>query len=379
MTFIFQMKVMSKLKILFVIDHYRGPHAGTENQLNRLVKGLIQNGHEVHLLVFSPSDYVGAGHFPCPVTVLGHVSLSSLGMWKALWAQARQFRAQGFRLAHVFFNDPSLICPPVFAANGIKTIISRRDMGYWYTPVYKWWLRINSALVSAAIVNSEAVSVVTQQEEWIPARKMHVIYNGYDMPPGEAGAVPAEIVDWHQSDALIAIIVANIRPIKRIQDAVEAVGVLKARVPALRLVVIGDGDASALVERAGQLGVQDRVRFLGRRSNPVDYIRVADIGMLCSESEGLSNSIIEYLHCGKPVVCSRVGGNPELVAHGETGLCYSAGNVQELASSLEFVCTDTGLRQTMSANALAGVESRFSVTSMVRRHEEIYAELLGES
>lgn len=367
------------MKLLFVIDHYRGPHAGTENQLNRLVKGLLQNGHDVHLLVFSQSDYVGAGHFPCPVTVLGHVSLSSPAMWKALWVQARQFRAQGFRLAHVFFNDPSLICPLVFAAHGIKTIISRRDMGYWYTPVYKWWLRVNSALVSVAIVNSEAVSAVTQQEEWIPARKMHVIYNGYHMPPGELSSVPPEIADWRESGELIAIIVANIRSIKRIQDAVEAVGLLKERVPALRLVVIGDGDASSLEERAGQLGVKDRVRFLGRRSNPVDYIRFADIGMLCSESEGLSNSIIEYLHCGKPVVCSRVGGNPELVAHGETGLCYTAGDVEELASCLESVGTDTSLRQSMSAKALAGVESRFSVTSMVRRHEEIYSQLLGET
>lgn len=369
--------MVNKLKILFVIDHYRGPHAGTENQLNRLVKGLAQNGHDVHLLVFSPSEYVDAGHFPCPVTVLGQVSLSSPAMWKALWVQARKFREQGFRLAHVFFNDPSLICPPVFAANGIKTIISRRDMGYWYTPIYKWWLRINSALIAGAIVNSEAVSVVTQQEEWIPAEKMHVIYNGYDMPPSEAISTPSEITDWREQGAIIVIIVANIRPIKRIQDAVEAIGVLKARVPQLRLAVIGDGDASALEAKAVQFGVGERVRFLGRRSQPVDFIHHCDIGMLCSESEGLSNSIIEYLHCGKPVVCSRVGGNPELVTHGETGFCYTAGNVDELAACLESVATDASLRKKMSANALDGVESRFSVASLIRRHEEIYGALLG--
>lgn len=298
-------------------------------------------------------------------------------MWKALWAQARAFRVQGFRLAHVFFNDPSLICPPVFAANGIKTIISRRDMGYWYTPIYKWWLRINSALIAGAIVNSKAVSAITQQEEWIPARKMHVIYNGYDMPPTDVAATPVELNDWREAGSTIAIIVANIRQIKRIEDAVDAVGVLKERVPSLRLVVIGDGDAALLEAKAGRLGVAERVRFLGRRSNPVDYMRLCDIGMLCSESEGLSNSIIEYLHCGMPVVCSRVGGNPELVTHGETGYCYPAGDVKALAESIENVCKNTELRATMSRNALAGVESRFNVASMVRHHEKIYADLLG--
>lgn len=367
---------MKKSKILFVIDHYKDPHAGTENQLNRLVKGLVENGHQVHLLVFSASEYVLAGRFPCPVTVLGHVSLGSVAMWKALWLQAKKFRNDGYRLAHVFFNDPSLICPPVFAMAGIKVIISRRDMGYWYTPVYKWWLRMNSALIAGAIVNSEAVATVTKSEEWISPKKVHVIYNGYNLTLDNNVSIPAEIADWREQGAIIAIIVANIRPIKRMQDAVAALGRLKERAPALRLVVIGDGNAAELESQARALEVGDKIRFLGRRSNPVDYIRFCDLGMLCSESEGLSNSIIEYLHCGKPVVCSRVGGNPELVTHGETGFCYEAGNVPALADALAELVTSVDKRKQMSDNALEGVKSRFSVTSMVQKHEAIYETLL---
>ena len=114
-------------RVLFVIDYFRDPHAGTEGQLFRLVQGLDRTKFEPHLLVFEESPWLKDNGFPCDWSVLGHRSLRSPVTWAALFGKARGFRKQGFRLAHVFFNDPSVICPPVFRLCGIKTLLSRRD------------------------------------------------------------------------------------------------------------------------------------------------------------------------------------------------------------------------------------------------------------
>lgn len=120
---------MGVTPLLYVIDYFRNPHAGTEGQLYALVEGLDKSEFAPHLLVFEDSPWLREYEFPCEYTVLGHRSLASPATWFAMLRLARRFRQQGYRLAHVFFNDPSVICPPVFRSQGIKTIISRRDMG----------------------------------------------------------------------------------------------------------------------------------------------------------------------------------------------------------------------------------------------------------
>src|SRR5690606_22010834 len=117
-------------KVLFVIDQYKNPYAGTEGQLYKLIKFLQEREFECHLLAFRPSEFLLNYPFPCQVTILGHYRLSSLATWAALWRAARKFKAQGFSIAHIFFNDPSIIGPPVFRLNRFKVLISRRDMGY---------------------------------------------------------------------------------------------------------------------------------------------------------------------------------------------------------------------------------------------------------
>src|SRR5690606_18249238 len=167
-------------KVLFVIDQYKNPYAGTEGQLYKLIKGLQERGVECHLLTFSPSEYFLNNPFPCPVSTLGHHRLSSATTWVALWRAARKLKEQGFSVAHIFFNDPSIIGPPVFRLNGFKVLISRRDMGYWYTRAYAWLLKANRFFLAGAVTNSAAVKKITNEVEKIPSHKIQVIYNGYE-------------------------------------------------------------------------------------------------------------------------------------------------------------------------------------------------------
>lgn len=363
--------------ILFVIDFFRNPHAGTEGQLYQLITGLDRRRFEPTLLVFKPSEYLDSVDFPCAVKVLGHSRLLSIKTWLSLWVIAKKFRSEGGRVAHVFFNDPSVICPPIFRMLGIHTIISRRDMGYWYTRKYLAMLNFSGRFAALAITNSQAVRKVTVEQEPFRLTSTRIIYNGYECEEAQP-AVPDDLKELRRShpDAVFAVIVANIRPIKRVEDAVRAVEALSGKTLDLHLVIIGDGDPKALKETSKKLGIEEQVHFLGARRDVKECLTGLDIGLLCSESEGFSNSLVEYMQAGLPVVCSAVGGNPEAITHGENGFLYSCGNLNELADCLKRLVTDSALRARFGGNAKASARQRFSMETMVQQHEDVYDSLL---
>jgi L-malate glycosyltransferase len=370
-------RMSSPTKVLFVIDHYKNPFAGTEGQLFKLIKHLDRADVEPHLLVFTPSEYLNKKEFPCPVTVLGHHRLSSPRTWLALAKAALKFKRSGYQIAHIFFNDPSIIGPPVFRLFGFKVIISRRDMGYWYTPAYEKILRLNRWFVSGAITNSSAVKQITSDVERLTPASIHVIYNGYENAPLEA-VVPNDLAERLSPGDLVVGLVANIRPIKRIQDAIAAIATVRESLPQIKLVIVGDGDSSLLSGLADDLKVGERVLFLGGRSDPRRYIQCFDIAILCSESEGFSNAIIEYMQCGKPVICSRVGGNPEIVEDGISGFLYEAGDINALAACLQRLAEQPGLRASMGSEGATIVDRRFSMSTMTSAHTMVYQQLLGK-
>lgn len=364
-------------KILFIIDRFKDPYAGAEGQLFQLVKHLDADRYLPHLLVFCDSEYLQSGGFPCDYTVVGQQRLRSPVLWLRLALVARHFRQQGYRLAHIMFNDPSIICPPIFSLMGIKTIITRLDMGYWYTPALLRTLRVTGRFTAAVLANSQAVAEVTHQQERIPRQRLHVIYNGVmDSSTAELPPVP-ELRALKQQGALILILVANIRAIKRIQDAVSAVTNLYRSYPSLHLVVIGGGDASELIQQAETGGALDHVHFLGSRNDVPACLDYADIGLICSESEGFSNSLIEYMQQGLPVVCTAAGGNPEAIRHGENGLLYAVGDVAGLEAQLVRLLSDAKWRKMLGERSRALAGEHYSLAQLAGNHQALYDRLLN--
>lgn len=361
------------IKILYVIDSYANPNAGTEGQLFQLIKHLNRKLFAPKLLVFTESEWLKNNDFPCPVEILGHSSIKSPSTWLALRKKAKQYKNEGYKLAHIYFNDASVICPPVFYFYGIKTLISRRDMGYWYNPLYRILLPITGKFVTKVLVNSKAVGDITNQVEKISNDKIAVIYNGYDANTAELSKIE-QLNDFKGNSVLLGI-VANIRPIKRMQDAIEAVAILHDL--NVKLVIIGGGDSTELHQLSKKLNSEDKILFLGARSDVKSCLQYIDIGLLCSESEGFSNAIVEYQFAGLPVVCSRVGGNPEAVTDGINGYLYEAGNVQELQQKLSLLLCDKELRQKMSLAAKSTAENNYTIDTMILAHKKIYQESLG--
>jgi len=368
-------------KILYVIDHFKNPNAGTEGQLYQLIKHLDRTQFEPHLLVFTDSAWLQAHEFPCPVSILGSRSLSSVKTWWRLYRHARSYQQSGGRLAQVFFNDPSIICPPIFKLCGLKILISRRDMGYWYTPLLKRILNITRYFCTGAVANSQAVAAITCAAEGFKPTAVRVIYNGYEPQDAAENTPVNKVVEIKELQRLktqgriLVGLVANIRPIKRIDDMVKALAQVKDTAPQLDFVHIGDGDKTILNHLANELGIAERVHCLGARSDIKNCLRYFDFAALCSESEGFSNAIVEYLQAGLPVVCSRVGGNPEAVSAGFNGLLYEYGDIAALAEHLSTLANHKTLCDAYSINAYKQANARYTLEVMIEAHQQLYQNL----
>jgi glycosyltransferase involved in cell wall biosynthesis len=356
-------------RVCVLMDQIVNARAGTEGQVLKLVEGLSSRGWEVDFAVLRSSELTRSQDFPVATTDLGIGSIADPRSWVRLRSFGARMRARGVRLVQAVFNDASVLGPPMLRATGHRVVISRRDMGFWYTPAYRTVLPVTGRFVDAAVCNSQAVAEVTQQVEKIPAERIHVIYNGYAERP-----VPVATTD---ADAPpVYGIVANLRPIKRIEDAIRALPRVRERVPRTKLHLVGAGDPSPYRALAESLGVAEHVVFFGGRSDAEDLIADFDVGVLCSESEGFSNAIIEYLRAGKPVVCTRTGGNPEVVQDEVNGHLVGVGDVDALADRISGLLAEPDRRARLGAEGRRLVEERFGLSVMLDRYEELYRSLL---
>lgn len=365
-----------RVRVLFCIDTFEGPsRGGTEAQFWLLFQMLSRERFEPAIATLRASKFLTQQS--AQVINLDVRSMSSPLSWWKLLRFAWHARADGYRVAHLFLNDVSVCLPPVLKLAGIQVIVARRDLGFWYTPGILKVLRFNARFVDKVIANARAVVDVVAASEGIPRDKMSVIFNGFSR-----GEVSGAAVAQKQRVPCV-VLVANLRPLKRIEDLITAVSLLKQRGREVSCVVVGgDGTGRAtnsyqgeLQQLAADLGIAQQCTFVGRADNPTGYIQAADICVLCSETEGLSNAVIEYMFNGKPVVCTRTGGNVDLVRDGDNGYLVEVGDARGLADALGCLLADPVRAARMGDAGRQFAIQQFSPAQMVLQHEAIYAHL----
>ncbi len=171
--------------------------------------------------------------------------------------------------------------------------------------------------------------------------------------------------------------VSNFRPVKRLGDVVEIFARTTQRVAA-HLLLAGDGPAWGEAEaRARELGVAERVHFLGEQEGVEEVLAASDVFLLPSEHESFGLSALEAMACGVPVVGTRAGGLPEVVDEGENGYLVEVGDVEAAADRVTRMLLDEPLRSRLGARARAAAADQFATQPVVARYVEIYERLLG--
>ena len=177
----------------------------------------------------------------------------------------------------------------------------------------------------------------------------------------------------------LAVHVSNFRAVKRVPWLIEAF-VEATRGSEAQLTLVGDGpDQAACIRLAGELGVEDRVRFLGERDALPELLAPADVFLLASATESFGLSALEAMACGVPVVSTRVGGVPEVVEHGVSGLLAPADDRSAFAAAIHELLFDSDRVAEMGAAARSRVEEHFTRNHVVAGYERVYRRVLAAS
>lgn len=243
---------------------------------------------------------------------------------------------------------------------------------------HRWLRRAFRPLVRRYIPLSRDLERYLRDDIGVPEPKIAQIYNGVDAarfhPAGERAVLP----DGFAPPGTVVIgTVGRLAAVKDQITLVRAFITLLEREPQLRtrarLVIVGEGElrtqARALLEQSGLTAL---AWLPGARDDVPELMRAMDVFVLPSLAEGISNTILEAMASGLPVIATRVGGNGELVAEGATGMLVPAAQPAILAEALAIYVDDEALRRRHGAAGRARVEREFSMEAMVARYVEVY-------
>jgi len=220
-------------------------------------------------------------------------------------------------------------------------------------------LRLVDRLSHVCIANSRTVA--DRLAGAVRPDKLRVAYQSVTLREPTTGR--EALVTRLEQAATVCLVVASILPLKRQEDAVRAVALLKRQGVKAELWLVGDETcpyARQLRRLAATEDVEAEVRFLGFHENPLPLQRAADFILSCSPVEAFGRATVEAMLVGKPIVGARGGGNSELVQDGFNGLLYESGNFNDLARCIRFLVENPTERGRLGATAKGWAESRFS-------------------
>lgn len=247
---------------------------------------------------------------------------------------------------------------------------------------YQLLRRAYSPFVNRYVALSGQIESYLTERVGIATSRVERICNGVDTlrfrPASTRQAVVGSPFD--DPDLVIVGTVGRLQTVKDQLNLVRAVAIARGQGEAgarLRLVIAGDGPQRAEVEaEIVATGIGDITWLAGARSDVPEVMRALDIFALPSQAEGISNTILEAMASGLPVVATEVGGNAELVAAGETGALVPAQDPHAMAKALLRYTADAALRQSHGAAGRQRVERSFSIDNMVERYTRLYQSLL---
>lgn len=236
------------------------------------------------------------------------------------------------------------------------------------------------------------IAVSRDLERWliesvrVAPMRVRQIYNGVDherFSPRSDRSAASLPGSWQELDDLLVVgTVGRLTPVKDQQTLLRAIAELRRAAPELcrrvRVFIVGDGPLRQdLSELADKLGLRDMVWLPGDRDDIPALLAATDVFVLPSLGEGISNTVLEAMASGVPVIATAVGGNVELVADGVNGRLVPVGNPAVLAAALRAMLEDGQVRARQGANARARVCERFDWNSTVDAYLGVYDELLG--
>lgn len=372
-----------------VLQVVRPALGGMRSHVMQLAEGLRSFGFESELACPGDSELVHdafeAGVQVHPVPIVG--PLRPIADLVAVISLAEVIRERRPALIHAHGSKASLIAR-------LATLISRRTptivtvhnqvlyggVSKTMRTLYVWMERRLAKRTARIVTVSDAL-----RREWLeiyglPESMMATIHNGLDLGPFLAGGdrASSRARVGVPGDAAVFGLAARFAPQKALDVLVEAAATVLADDPRAWLVIAGDGPLLEVVRtKARATAVRDRIVFPGFETDVPGLLSALDVYVTSSVTEGLSLALVEASASGLPIVATNVGGNPEVVEDGVTGLLVPAGKAAPLAAALQRLLKDPMLRRRLGEAGRARAVAEFSEATMLERTAALYREVLG--
>ncbi len=293
-------------------------------------------------------------------------------------------------LLHVHYAIPhsvsALLARQMLAARGRRlpfvttlhgTDITLVGLDRGYLPITRYAIQESDGVTS--ISNYLREQTITRFEVTRPIETITNFVNcDVYAPIRDESVRSARRLHYAAPDEALLMHLSNFRPVKRVTDAIKIFARVAHEQPA-QLVLIGDGPERSVAEwLAHDLGIQNRVHFLGKQDRVHELLALADLLLMPSEMESFGLVALEAMACKVPSIATRVGGVPELIDDGETGLLFPVGDVEAMARAAVELLRDPTRLNAMRETARRTAQKRFCSTLVVPQYVHFYERILQE-
>jgi len=369
------------LRVLQLIDT-PGP-GGAETVFVQLTERLQARGDHVLPVVATDRSWAADA---LSDRGIGAIVLPTTGRkldWRWLWRLVRIVRRERIQIIHAHLYAPAVygaIAATLTRVAALATIHGEVDLEkQGRTRGFKL-LALRVGLNTVVCVSESLREAVARRLSFEPARTA-VVWNGVDveaLQAGVRGALRSELsVGEH---ALLIGSIGNVRPAKDYPTFVRACRLMLAHHPDTYFVIAGDCDnelGRAVRQLSHELGMSDRIVFLGFRADVANVLADLDVLVVSSTSEGFSIAAVQALAAGVPVVATRSGGPEEIIDPGVNGLLVPHSNPRAIAEAVSSLLADPQMRRMMAAAGPETVRTRFSTDAMVQGYVTLYRAMLA--
>lgn len=309
-----------------------------------------------------------------PVDVLPTAGRFDLHLLRGLY---RLVREHDIRLVHAHLFSPAVYASAVRLLAGVPVVATFHGLSDAAASGFGGRLRYRLIERNAAAVAVSEPLADALGRAGLERDRVHVIHNGVDtgaFASGDRAAVRDEL--GVAEGSILVGSLGNLRAAKDYANLIRAAALL-AHDPRFRFAIVGERSEplySELLELRDELGLTDRFHFWGFREDVPDVMAAFDVLVISSSTEGFSLAAVQGMAAGTPVVATRSGGPERIITDGADGLLVPPGNPVALAEAIARIADDRDLRTSVVECARRTVASRFSLSAMLDRYEELYGE-----
>jgi len=359
------------MKILHLADNL--VLGGRERRLLEVIKGLVDRGHEVTLVLFRDAiHYKEVYDLPIEIIVLQKRFKKDFFIYLKLFKICKRIQPD---IIHTWGGIPSVMAVPLthYCKKGFVNGMIANSI---CKPFTKDWLRARLSFpFSSVIVSNSKVGLKAYN---VGSKRGVVVPNGFNFNRLEHD-IDADVVKKElgilKKQVNIVGMVASINFRKDYPTFIKATLDILIKRQDVVFVIIGDGKDQPEIENMIPENTKEYFKFLGKRQDVDRFVSVFDVGVLASFAEGISNSIMEYMAFGKPVVASDVDGNRELVEDSKSGYLVPVGNSHLMSSRIISLLDNKDLAAKMGKNGTEIIKEKFSQIGMTNQYLDIYTKL----